>query len=225
MSHKKAVFVTLALVICTGVVAQRNYDEYNRLGVQAGISFFDINTSHFVTEQQTGFAGGFTTRGSFRGGFDLIYGLTFFSNKVGILGSNLAHSPSERQFITYTIPNVQLNFLGSYNIVKHHFSLEFGPILNVNGKMKVDSERLEDYVLDGYTTLRAQDIEDINPINFHVMGGATVGLENFRLSAQYQYGVTNIFGRLNDNDIEKPNGGEDFEGNSSTIVLMAVVYF
>ena len=105
--------------------------------------------------------------------------------------------------------------------MKHHFSIEFGPILNVGGNMKLDSERLENYILEGYTTLRAQDIEDISPINFHVMGGATVGLERFRLSAQYQYGVTNMFNKLNDQNLE----GDEFKGNSSTIVLMAVVYF
>ncbi|WP_432412302.1 hypothetical protein [Rasiella sp. SM2506] len=221
---KTFLFLAVTVLLATSVLAQRNYNDYNRIGIQGGVSLFDINTSNFVTERQTGFAAGFTTRGSFRNDFDLIYGLTFFSNKVGVLGSNLANSPFEKQFITYTIPNVQLNFLGSYNIVKHHFSIEFGPILNVNGNMKVDSERLENYILDGYTTLRAQDIEDISPINFHVMGGATVGLESFRLSAQYQYGVTNMFNKLNDQNLENPSG-DPFKGNSSTIVLMAVVYF
>tara|TARA_A100000171_G_C2140463_1_gene155208 strand:+ start:12213 stop:12890 length:678 start_codon:yes stop_codon:yes gene_type:complete len=225
MSIKFLLFVTLTGLIYSTSFAQRNYDEYNRLGIQGGISFFDINTSNFVTEQQTGFGAGFTTRGSFRGNLDLIYGLTFFSNKVGVLGSNLAASPLEKQFITYTIPNVQVNFLGSYNIIKHHFSLEFGPILNVNGKMKVDSPNLENYLLEGYTTLRAQDIEDISPINVHLMGGATVGLESFRLSAHYQYGVTNMLNKLNDKNIEKPSDGGEFKGNSGTIVVLAVVYF
>lgn len=221
MRIKSVLFVILAGTVCSTILAQRNYDEYNRLGFQGGVSLFDINTSNFVTEQQTGFAAGFTTRGSFRNNFDLIYGLTFLNTKVGILGAPVAASNVQKQFITYTMPNVQINLLGSYNIVKHHFSIEFGPILNVNGDMKVDSERLENYILDGYTTLRAQDIEDISPINFHLMGGASVGVESVRLSAQYQYGVTNMLSKLGDQDIE----GEDFKGNSSTIVLMAVVYF
>lgn len=220
-SLKNFLFIAITLLIFTSTNAQRNYDDYNRIGIQGGVSLFNMNTSNFITEQQTGFAAGFTTRGAFRNDFDLIYGLTFFSNKVGILGAPTAASSIEKQFITYTIPNVQLNFLGSYNIVKHHFSLEFGPILNVGGNMKVDSERLENYILDGYTTLRAQDIEDISPINFHVMGGATVGVKSLRLSVQYQYGVTNMLNKLNDQDLE----GEEFEGNSSTILLMAVVYF
>ncbi len=218
---KNVLFVTLFFSFFFSSYAQRNFDEYNRLGLQGGISLFDINTSNFITEQQTGFTAGFTTRGSFRGNFDLIYGLSFFSNKVGVFGAPLTTSPLDKQFIDYTIPGVQVNFLGSYNIVKHHFSLEFGPVLNVNGKMKVNSEQLENYILEGYTTLRAKDIEDISPINFHVMGGATVGLESFRLSAQYQYGVTNMFSKLDDKNLE----GGSFEGNASMIVLLAVVYF
>ena len=213
--------VTLFLTVFSTTFAQRNFDEYNRIGAQAGITLFDINTSDFVTEQKLGFAAGFTSRGSFRNNFDLIYGLTFMNNKVGILGSPSVASPLDKQFITYTIPGVQLNFLGSLNIVKHHFSLEFGPILNVNGKLKVDSSNLEDYILDGYTTLRARDIEDISPINFRVMGGATAGIENFRFTAQYQYGVSNMLGRLDDQNLE----GGSFKGNSGTIVVMAVVYF
>lgn len=220
ISLKNLTYVTFLLFIFSSALAQRNYDEYNRIGVQGGISLFDITTSDFVTEQRTGFGAGFTSRGSFRNNFDLIYGLTFFSNSVGILGSENGTGVN-MQSIEYTIPSVQINFLGSYNIVKHHFSLEFGPILNVNGKMKVDSARFENYILDGYSTLRAQDIQDISPINFNVMGGATVGIESFRLSAQYQYGVSNMFRKLNDTNLE----GGNFEGNSSTIVIMAVVYF
>ena len=191
------------------------------MGIQGGVSLFDINTSNFVTERQTGFAGGFTLRGEFRNQFDLIYGLTFMSNKVGIFGAQTSAEGVKRQFISYNIPGVQLNFLGSMNIIRHHFSLEFGPILNVNGKMKVESAQLEEYILEGYTTLRAKDIEDISPINFRVMGGVTAGIRNFRFSAQYQYGVTNMLGKLNDKNLE---GGE-FKGNSSTIVLLAIVYF
>ncbi|QIE59895.1 hypothetical protein G5B37_10055 [Rasiella rasia] len=218
---KNVLFVTLLFFVFSTAIAQRNYDDYNRIGIQGGVSLFDISTSDFVTEQQTGFAAGFTTRGSFRNNFDLIYGLTFASNQIGIMGRPLTTSPLDVQSIKYTIPSVQLNFLGSYNIVKHHFSIEFGPILNVNGKMKLDSDRFENYIIDGYTTLRAQDIQDISPINFHVMGGATVGLESFRISAQYQYGVSNMLSKLDDKNLEN----DSFEGHSSTILLMAVVYF
>ncbi len=223
MSLKNLAFVTFTCLFIFTTTAQRNYDDYNRLGINAGFVLSEINTSDLSTKQAGGFMAGFTTRGSFRNQFDLIYGITFFNNKIEIQG----HSPAgdtgtfSQQFIGYTIQAVQINFLASINIVRHHLSLEFGPVLNVNGRMKLDTDRFENYILEGYTTLKASDIEDISKVNFRVMGGLTAGLENFRLSAQYQYGVTNMLKNLNDLDLEK----SDFKGNSGTIILAAVLYF
>ena len=220
MSLKKLIFVTLSLFLLQEAYSQRNYDHYNRLGITAGYTLFDINTSDFTTNQGGGFLGGFTTRGAFRNNFDLIYGLSFYSNAVEIFGKNPTNS-FETQFIDYKLQGVQIKFLGSYNIIMHHLSLEFGPILNISGKMKVNSESLEDYIIDGYTTLTAKDLENVSPVNFHVMGGITGGIENFRASVQYQYGVTNMLNKLNDKDLEYSN----FKGNSSTIIFSLVVYF
>lgn len=221
MCLKTSLFVTAFLCVVLNTTAQRNYDDYNLLGIQAGVNFFDINTSDLVTEQQSGFAAGFTTRGAFRNNFDLIYGLTFLSTNVGVLGGPLTTSPSDKEFIKYNIPNAQLNFQGSFNIVKRHLSIEFGPILNVNGKMKLDNENFENYLIDGYTTVRAQDITDISTVNVRLMGGLTAGIENFRITAHYQYGVTNVLKKLNDQNLEKT----DFEGHTGTIVVMGVFYF
>jgi len=220
MSLKNLFFVTLTFFFIQNSFSQRNYDQYNRLGLTGGYTLFDINTSDLITKQGAGFIGGFTTRGSFRNNFDLIYGLAFFSNNVEIFGRNEFNS-SETQFIDYNIQGVQINFLGSYNIIKHHLSLEFGPILSVSGKMKVDKDQFKDYILEGYSNLKAKDIEGVSPVNFHVMGGISGGLESVRISAQYQYGVTNMFNGLNDDELEF----DDFKGNSSTIIFSIMVYF
>jgi len=220
MSLKNLFFVTLAFLFVQQAFSQRNYDHYNRLGINAGYTLFDISTSDLTTKQAGGFMLGFTTRGAFRNNFDLIYGLNFFNTKAEVLGKKNISSP-DTEFIAYTIQAVQINFLGSYNIIKHHLSLEFGPILNVNGKMKVDSERFEDYKLDGYDNLKATDIEDISPVNFLVAGGISGGLESFRASVQYQYGVTNMLNKLNDKGLENT----DFKGNSTTIIFALVFYF
>ena len=87
--------------------------------------------------------------------------------------------------------------------------------------MKLDSNKFEEYILDGYNELKAEEIQDISKINFRLAGGLTTGLENFRISAQYQYGVTNMLNKLNDKNLENSN----FKGNSTTIVLLAVMYF
>lgn len=220
MSLKNLLFVTLVFLFFQKSFSQRNFDHYNRLGLTAGLSLFDINTSNFNTKQGTGFAAGFTTRGAFRNDFDLIYGLDFFSNKVEIFGRD-ANNSFETQYIDYKLQGVQIKFLGSYNIIRHHLSLEFGPVLNVSGKLKVDSSQFEDYILDGYDNLKATDIEGIAPVNFLVMGGISGGLESFRVGVQYQYGVTNMLNKLNDKELEY----SDFKGNSSNILISLYVYF
>jgi len=223
MCLKNLTFVTLCLIFTTTISAQRNFDHYNRLGVAGGFNLFDINTSDLVTSREAGFMAGFTTRGSFRGQFDLIYGISYFNNRVGIQGYFISNSEGliERQNLKYTIQAVQLNFQGSLNIIRHHLSIEFGPLLNVNGKMKLDKEEFENYIVEGYNTIRAADLEDISKVNVRVLGGITAGLENFRLTAQYQYGLTNMLKNLNDKELEF----SDFEGNSSTLVFGAILYF
>ena len=220
MSLKRLIFATLSLFLVKEAYSQRNFDQYNRLGITGGYTLFDITTSDFTTTQAGGFIAGFTTRGAFRNNFDFIYGLSFYSNKVEIVGKNPSNN-FETQFIEHNLQGVQINFLGSYIIIMDHLSLEFGPILNVSGKMKVTSKNFEDYIIDGYETLKAKDLENVSPVNFNLMGGITGGIENVRASVQYQYGVTNMLNKLNDKDLEYSN----FKGNSSIIIFSLVVYF
>lgn len=219
MSLIKLFPTLIFLLIFQQLVAQRNYDGYNLLGIQGGIAFFDIQTDDLVTEQRQGFTAGFTTRGAFRNNFDLIYGLSFESATIGVEGQNVLGT--DTQNIGYTIQGVQLNLLGSYNIIVQHLSLEFGPIFGLNGKMKLDNDRFEDYILSGYNTLTAKEIQDISKFNVRLAAGVTSGFEHFRISAQYQYGLTNTLGALNEKGLEYSN----FKGNSSTIILAGVIYF
>ncbi len=225
MSLKNLAFVTFTLFFIITSQAQRNYGSYNRLGLKAGLTLFDIKTSDFKTKQASGFIGGFTTRGSFYNGFDLIYGINFFSNNIEVLAVNTGgiNPQNIQEYVDYSIEGVQVNFLGSYNIIRHHLSLEFGPLLNVSGKMKLKSEdTYGNYILDNDDLiLRASQIQDVSKVNFLVMGGLTAGLENFRLWGQYQYGVTNMLKNLNDKGLIKT----DFKGNSTTLIFGAVFYF
>lgn len=225
MCLRNLTFVTLLLFVSIALQAQRNFEGYNRLGFQAGMNLFDINSSDLTTRQGTGFMGGFTTRGSFRGAFDLIYGISFFGNELEVLAINTgdASNRNVEEYIDYSMQAVQINFLGSLNVVRHHFSLEFGPVLNVNGKLKMkDEDEFGRYILAvDDAIIRANEIQDISKVNVRAMGGFTAGLENFRVWAQYQYGVTNMLKNLNDKELAK----SDFKGNSSTLVFGAVVYF
>jgi hypothetical protein len=220
MSLKKLVFVTLLIVFIQNTSAQQNYESYNHLGITAGFTQFNLNTSDLVTNQGRGVIAGLSTRGSFYNYIDFIYGINFLSSSVKVKGSKPAN-PLDTQNINYTIQAVQFTFQGSFNFIRNHLSIEAGPVLNINGKMKQDTEAFENYILDGYSTLRAKDIQDISKVNFHISTGITAGLKNFRLSAQYQFGITNTLNKLNDQNLEN----NDFKGNNSILILAAIIYF
>ena len=227
MSLKNLLFVTLTILFFQFATAQRNYQEFNHLGISGGIGFLDIDTDNFVTERGTGYIFAFTTRGMFYNRFDLIYGISFVQNEVGIFARNFGdpNNSFQSQYVNYTIQSAQITLLTSYNIVRNHLSLEAGPILNVNGKLKLDSNNFKDFILEGYETLKAEDIQNVSKVHFFLAGGITAGIENFRLGAQYQYGVTNLFNRFNDiAEIEEPTE-EKYDGHVSTVLLTAVFYF
>ncbi len=217
MSLKKIFFVAIALFLFQQTFAQRGNIRYNLLGLNGGVSFFDINTDDLVTFQKTGFTGGFTTRGAFYDDFDIIYGINYFNSKVAVEGQGLTGT----QEIEYSIQGAQLNLLGSYNIAVKHLSVEFGPIFQVNSKMKLADDKYGEYIVTGYNTLMASEIQDISRINLLAAVGLTAGVEHFRISGQYHYGLTNMLNKLNDKNLEN----NDFKGNSSTIVVAAVIYF
>jgi len=226
MSLKNFVFVTTALLFFQLASAQRNYDQNNHIGLIGGVGFFDITTSDFETEQGTGYMFAFTTRGAFYNNFDLIYGINFIQNQIGILANNELNPLSnfQSQYVNYTMQSVQINLLGSYNIVKNHLSLEAGPLLNVNSKMKLDQDEFENFIVAGYDTITSKDLQNVSRVHFRAAAGITAGIENFRVGAMYQYGVTNLFNRYNDNEGLVAPEGKTFKGNTSTILVTATLY-
>lgn len=225
MSLKNLLFVTIFCGVCLHTNAQHVREEYSYIGIHGGYTLFNINTDQFNTEQGSGFTAGFLARGDWYNRFYAEYGVNFSQNQVGILGRNPEESNSE-QFIDYSLSNVQLRFQMGYHIIRHHLGVEFAPILNVNGKLKPKSESYNSFILDGYDNVRAEDISNVSRVNFHLAAGLTAGAKHFRAHFQYQYGVTNMLNRLNDEEVlanEKPSGG--FKGNSSLIILGLYIFF
>ena len=227
MSLKNLIFVTISLVFIQTITAQRRAAQYNHLGIQGGVTIFDISTSNFTTKKNLGTSFGFQTRGKFYAStrlnleFDMVYGISFTNNKISIIAREIG-TPNSRSEVEYTISSAQVVFLGSLVLIPNSLSFELGPVLNINGKMKLKSDRFKDYTLEEYNTLKTTDIQDISKVNFLIQGGVTLGIENFRLLAQYQYGVTNIFNKLNDKEFDEEI---DFNGKSGTVILGAVIYF
>lgn len=189
--------------------AQYGYRDGNRIGLSGGISKTTLFTSNFDAKPGMGFAGGLSVRGNYYDNLSMIYGMQFFSNSFS-LASNL------NQDIKYTTQGVQIRLLLSYNVVLDHVSLDFGPVLQVNGKLEL-SPTDENKTIKG-TLLKANQIVDVSPVSGNFYLGCSAGSKTIRAVIFYEYGFTNFMNKLNKDDSLKPlNNGDTFKGNLGTI--------
>lgn len=219
---KKQIALTLLFsLLCYSLLsAQRNYNEFNLIGISGGLTMYNINTDNFNTKQGSSIMGGIQMRGNFYNNFDMLYGISFFDTTFG-MAVRETPATTKINYIDLNTQSVQISVLMGYKIIREHLSIEAGPVLNVNGKFKAKNSGYEDYYIDGYSSLTPNDIGDISKVNFHLAAGITAGLRNFRVFAQYQYGVTNTLNKLNDQDIDDT----EFKGHSSLITVGITGYF
>lgn len=204
----KKMTILLLFVSALGF-AQYGYRDGNRIGLSAGVSQTTLFTNNFDAKPELGFAGGLSVRGNYYNDWSMIYGMQFFSN-------NFSLESTTNQKLKYNIQGVQVRILFSYNIVEDHVSLDFGPVLQINGKLKATNVN-GTQIIKG-TLLEAEDIVDISPISGNAYLGVSAGSKTIRAVLFYEYGFTNILNKLNKDETLKPlNNGDEFKGNLGTI--------
>ena len=205
--NKKLFF--LFLLCTTFGFAQYGYRDGNRIGLSGGISQTTLFTSNFDAKPGMGFAGGLSVRGNYYDNLSMIYGMQFFSNSFSL-------ASSLNQDIKYTTQGVQIRLLLSYNVVLDHVSLDFGPVLQINGKLQL-SPTDENKTIKG-TLLKANQIVDITPVSGNFYLGCSAGSKTIRAVIFYEYGFTNFLNKLNkDDSLKALNNGVSFKGNLGTI--------
>jgi hypothetical protein len=115
--------------------------------------------------------------------------------------------------IKCNIQGVKVRLLLSYNVVEDHVSLDFGPVLQINGKLGVATTD-EDKVIKG-TLLKADQIVDISTFSGNFYLGCSAGIRTVRAIIFYEYGFTNILNKLN--TLQALNNGDNFKGNLGVI--------
>ncbi|MGL2962618.1 outer membrane beta-barrel protein [Flavobacterium sp. RSB2_4_14] len=211
--NKKITF--LLLMFSSFGFAQYGYRDGNRIGISAGVSQTSLFTSNFNSSPETGFAGGLSVRGNYYNNWSMIYGMQFFSN-------NFSLEANFDQKVKYNIQGVQIRILFSYNIVEDHVSLDFGPTLQINGKLQIaDSD--ESKILKD-TSLRADQILDVSTVSGNFYLGVSAGSRTVRALIFYEYGFTNLFSKLNKDEELKPLYNGDLKGNLGTINGQVVFY-
>lgn len=204
----------LLLMISSIGFAQYGYRDGNRIGISGGISQTTLFTSNFDAKPEMGFAGGLSVRGNYYNNWSMVYGMQFFSNSFS-LESTL------NQKIKYNVQGVKVRILFSYNIVEDHVSVDFGPVLQINGKLGVSTSD-ETKTIKG-TLLKADDIVDVSPVSGNFYLGGSAGNKTIRAVLFYEYGFTNFLNKLNkDDSLQALNNGDSFKGNLGTINFQVV---
>lgn len=208
-------FSILLLFTSTLGFAQYGYRDGNRIGLSAGISQTTLFTSNFNAKPELGFAGGLSVRGNYYNNWSMIYGMQFFSNSFSI-------ETTSNHDVKYSIQGVQVRLLFSYNVVKDHVSVDFGPVLQINGKLGLSASD-ENRIIKG-TLLKANDIIDVSPVSGNFYLGCSAGSKTVRAVIFYEYGFTNLLNKLNKDDaLQTLNNGDKFKGNLGTINGQVVI--
>jgi hypothetical protein len=211
----KNLFLASLLMLSVTSFAQYGYRDGNRIGISAGVSQTTLFTNNFNAKPELGFAGGLSVRGNYYNNWSMIYGMQFFSN-------NFSLESTFDQKIKYNIQGVQVRLLLSYNVVEDHVSLDFGPVLQINGKMKIASSD-ETKLLKG-TLLRADQILDVSQLSGNFYLGCSAGTKTGRAVIFYEYGFTNFLNKLNKDDaLILLNNNDKFKGNLGSINGQVVI--
>lgn len=181
--------------------AQRRYnDNYNRLGIQAGITHGGISSDDFNTSSKTSYMAGLTTRASFFRNFLIIYGVNFYEFKTGMNARQEESFAQNTTKIDFNATGVQLNLFLGTKILGEYLSIEAGPVVQINSKLIAEDSQ-KNYFIENYN-LQAKDLEDISKINLNLAANIAAGIRDVKFWFQYQYGVTNIFKNLNTKELE-----------------------
>jgi hypothetical protein len=211
---KKLYGTYVLLFISLTVCGQYGYRDSNRIGINFGVNQFNLNTKNFQTIAEFGWNGGLSVRGNFYDNWDMVYAIQFSENNFSVATkSNFAANED----VNLKLASAQISLQLSYVVVENVLSVEFGPIVQVGGKLKSEYDK-ENNTISG-TTLFVKDIQDISKINFYPTVGITAGVKHFRLNFSYQYGINNMLENLNSKNL-----GYDFKGNPGILKGNIILY-
>lgn len=199
--------ILVAVLLCfvtTSHAQPRNYDIKNGFAIGGGITQFNLNSKNFQTDPSSGWIIQASTTVDLPHKFyNLSYNIQLAQNKFDISGRQSV--PSEEAIpIAYEIFTAQIGLVWHIKILESFLTLDLGPQLQYNSDLTVASEDQEGLFLNGFSTLRAEDIVDITNYNINGMAGLTAGVGPFKIKAQYIYGFLNTFASLKNQDLNVP---------------------
>ncbi|WP_452230558.1 hypothetical protein [Lacinutrix sp. MEBiC02404] len=196
----------------------------NGVGIQGGLTQFDIITDNFDTQKGNGWiAGGSATVDIPHKFYNMSYSIQLSENTVGIAARPIPLITSE-EYIDYKLFTAQISLQAHIKIVDSYLTLDVGPMLQYNSELELKDDKYENYFISNYNNLLAKEISDISKFNVDGAIGLSAGVSHFRLKAQYIYGFTNMLGKLNKNNLDTSGSSESkFKGNQSMLAFTLMI--
>lgn len=202
----------------------KHYDIKNGIGIEGGITQFNIITDNFETTKGGGWIGSLSATVDLpHKWYNLSYSIQLAENNFGISGreSNIDTTPVA---IEYKVLTAQIALLWHARIVKSYFTIDFGPMLQYNSKLEFNDLDQKSFLINGSDQISATDIIEISNVGIDGTIGATIGFSHLKIQAQYIYGLNNVLNKLNSNkQISLLESERKFKGNLSMIALTATI--
>lgn len=223
-NSKHLLLVAICLMFVTFCSAQhRSVVIKNGFALGGGLTQFDIKTDNFNTKKGDGWLiSASATADVPHKWYNISYGMQLSENTLEVSGFRFDEDVLIEEQLEYNLFAAQLALLLHAKVINNVLTIDFGPMLQYNGKLDLQSEDKENLFLNiNETSILATDIEDISQFNVNGAIGATLGFKFLKLRAQYIYGFTNILNKLNDKDL----GTEEYKGNQSMVTFAALFTF
>lgn len=221
MKVKLVQFLIAFLFIFVSELNAQSYRIQNGIGLYGGLTSFNVSTDDLVTERQNGWNVGLAATVDLpHRWYNVSYNIQLSENKIGI--GAMQFGGSQAEFIDYKLFTAQIALVGHLKVIKNYFTIDAGPMLQYNSDLDLQDDSKENYIIDGYNNILAEDISEISRFNVNATVGATFGIDNFKLRGQYIYGFTNILNKINDQNLTE---NTDFKGNQNMFVFSAMFVF
>ncbi len=217
---KRYFSILILLLLASSSFAQYGKGDFNHIGLSLGVNQTHLFTNNFNVNPGMSWTAGLAIRGNYYNDFAMVYGMNFTDNLFKVETNSLLGTKE----VELKMMAVQVHLLLSYKIAGSNFSIDAGPVLQINSKIKFD-EADADLFIANAGLLRVENLEEISPINCNAHIGLTGGFDNVRLNLSFQYGITNVLNNLNKQDEVKLVTTEKLKGNLGILAANIIVYF
>ncbi|WP_452225441.1 hypothetical protein [Lacinutrix chionoecetis] len=219
--------VAITLCFVTKSFSQhKNYDIKNGFGLFGGITQFDIITDNFETTKGDGWIGGMSATVDIpHKWYNASYGMQLSENTIGISGRT-SNTDLAVQELEYKMFTAQIAFLWHAKLAGSFVTIDFGPMLQYNSDLELKDEQQENFIVNNYNNLTANDITEISNFNANGTVGITAGFSFIKFKAHYIYGFTNTLSKLNNNnELDLLGNDKKFNGHQSIFTFSAMITF